>query len=39
VAETKTKVVQRHVAAGLEPEDIEAIYRTAIRDCFSEAVA
>jgi len=26
-------------AAGLGPDDIEAIYRTAFRDCFSEGVA
>jgi GntR family transcriptional regulator len=26
-------------AAGLGPDDIEAIYRTAIRNCFSQAVA
>ncbi len=26
-------------AAGLGPEDIEAIYRTAFRDCFAEGVA
>jgi GntR family transcriptional regulator len=26
-------------AAGLGPEDVEAIYRTAFRDCFAEGVA
>jgi GntR family transcriptional regulator len=26
-------------AAGLGPDDIEAIYRTAFRDCFAEGVA
>ncbi len=26
-------------AAGLDPDDIEAIYRTAFRSCFSEGVA
>ena len=26
-------------AAGLGPDDIDAIYRTAVRDCFSEGVA
>jgi hypothetical protein len=26
-------------AAGLGPDDIEAIYRTALRDCFAEGVA
>jgi GntR family transcriptional regulator len=26
-------------AAGLDPGDIEAIYRTAFRDCFAEGVA
>jgi GntR family transcriptional regulator len=26
-------------AAGLGPDDIEAIYRTAFRDCFTEGVA
>jgi hypothetical protein len=25
--------------AGLGPDDIEAIYRTAFRDCFAEGVA
>ena len=25
--------------AGLDPDDIEAIYRTALRDCFAEGVA
>jgi GntR family transcriptional regulator len=26
-------------AAGLSPDDVEAIYRTAFRDCFAEGVA
>jgi hypothetical protein len=26
-------------AAGLTPDEIEAIYRTAVRDCFAEGVA
>ena len=26
-------------AAGLGPDEIEAIYRTAVRDCFAEGVA
>ena len=26
-------------SAGLSPDDIEAIYRTALRNCFAEGVA
>jgi GntR family transcriptional regulator len=31
--------LRRARAAGLGPDDIEAIYRTAVRNCFSEGVA
>ena len=31
--------VRRARAAGLGADDIEAIYRTAVRNCFSEGVA
>ncbi len=36
---TMTRWLDSARAAGLGPDDIEAIYRTAIRRCFSEAVA
>jgi GntR family transcriptional regulator len=34
-----TKWLRSARAAGLGPDDIEAIYRTAIRNCFAEGVA
>jgi GntR family transcriptional regulator len=34
-----TEWLARARAAGLGPEDVEAIYRTAFRDCFAEGVA
>ena len=34
-----TKWLQRANAAGLDLDDIEAIYRTAVRNCFAEGVA
>ena len=34
-----TNWVRKARAAGLGPDDIEAIYRTAFRNCFREAVA
>jgi GntR family transcriptional regulator len=37
--DSMTAWVRRARAAGLVPDDIEAIYRTAIRNCFSEGVA
>jgi len=34
-----TDWLRRARAAGLSPDDIEAIYRTALRNCFAEGVA
>jgi hypothetical protein len=34
-----TKWLQSARLAGLGPDDIEAIYRTAFRNCFAEGVA
>jgi GntR family transcriptional regulator len=36
---TLTSWLRSARAAGLGPDDIEAIYRTAFRDCFAEGVA
>jgi GntR family transcriptional regulator len=34
-----TRLLRAARSAGLGPDDIEAIYRTAFRDCFAEGVA
>jgi GntR family transcriptional regulator len=34
-----TKWIRSARLAGLGPDDIEAIYRTAVRNCFAEGVA
>jgi GntR family transcriptional regulator len=34
-----TDLLRSARSAGLEPDDVEAIYRTAIRGCFAEGVA
>jgi GntR family transcriptional regulator len=36
---TMTDWLRSARSAGLGPDDIEAIYRTAVRDCFAEGVA
>jgi GntR family transcriptional regulator len=37
--DSMTTWIRRARAAGFGPDDIEAIYRTAVRSCFSEGVA
>jgi chorismate mutase len=37
--DSMTKWLRSARAAGLSPDDIEAIFRTAFRNCFAEGVA